>query len=453
MEKDINKEANKANAFDNIFENKEDKVNIVFNERIFDNGYLKEPSFIYFLKEFYPKSILSSFRNKHFNYAVYAYDICLDGLEDGDVVDLDQAIWTAKQFDTVKKVINRFEIELQKERQKEKDEEQYYRLVEEERQADNKRPFKDKFMKAVNTLRNHGVVTPLREFSVQGHSFNPKIKKVISKELEKENRDFSAIIANDYHKKVDNIRMNSFFTMKDYLNNYMKVFIYGSVASKKGLLSMDEITNSYNNSIKLLSKEISNKYFKESIFYNHRYQEMIDNKKEVYNLNSRDRMNLLKNLKESIIKSLDNKYDTKYETLLTSQKQKYTLMKEAVYNQSFLKKIFMPHKYFKEKQELEEVFNRLCSSLHISKEELSKTLDTDSENYKSFIKDSKELCELSQNDLNDIIREVSHEGVFKKEIKVEEVKVNKSIEKEINTVKELNLNLGLEVNTKLAMSN
>ena len=109
----------------------------------------------------------------------------------------------------------------------------------------------------------------------------------------------------------------------------------------------------------------------------------------------------------------------------------------------------MPHKYFKEKQELEEVSNRLCSSLHISKEELSKTLDTDSKNYKFFIKDSKELCNLSQNDLNDIIKEVSCEGVFKKEIKVEEV--NKSIDKEINTSKELNLEL--QVNTKLAMSN
>ena len=451
MEKDINKEVKEANAFDNIFENKEDEVKIVCNEKIFDGGYLKEPSFIYFLKEFYPKSILSSFRNKHFDYAEYVYDICLDGLEKKDVVDLDQAIWTAKQFDAVKKVINGFEKELKKEKQKEKEKEEYYRLVEEERQADNKRPFKDKFEKAVICLRNHGVNTPMREFLVQCHSFDPKNKKVISKELEKENRDFSSIIAKDYHKKEDNLRLNSFLSMKDYLNNYMKVFIYGSVASKKGLLSMDEITNTYNNSIKLLSNEISNKYFMESISYNHKYQEMIDNKKEVYNLNSKDRLNLLKNLKESIIESLDNKYDTKYEHLLLSQKQKYTLMKEAVYNQSFLKKIFMPHKYFKEKQELEEVSNRLCSSLHISKEELSKTLDTDSKNYKSFIKDSKELCNLSQNDLNDIIKEVSCEGVFKKEIKVEEVNVDKSIDKEINTLKELNLEL--KVNTKLAMSN
>ncbi len=451
MEKEINKEVKEANAFNNIFENTEDEVKIICNEKIFDNGYLKEPSFIYFLKEFYPKSILSSFRNKHYKYAVYAYDICLDGLEEKDVVDLDQAIWTAKQFDNVKKVINSFERELKKEKQKEKEEEEYYRLVEEERQADNKRPFKDKFEEAVICLRNHGVNTPMREFLVQGHSFNPKIKKVVSKELEKENRDFSSIIAKDYHKKEDNLTLNSVFSMKDYLNNYMKVFIYGSVASKKGLLSMDEITNTYNNSIKLLSNEISNNYFKESIVYNHKYQEMIDNKKEVYNLNSKDRMNLLKNLKESIIESLDNKYDTKYEHLLLSTKQKYTLMKEAVYNQSFLKKIFMPHKYFKEKQELIEVSNRLCSSLHISKEELSNTLDTDSQNYKSFIKDSKELCNLSQNDLNDIIKEVSAEGVFKKEIKVEEVKANKSIDKEINTLKELNLEV--KVNTKLAMSN
>lgn len=289
--------------------------------------------------------------------------------------------------------------------------------------------------KIVDTLGTHLVYRPLSEFYMKGYSKKPLEEKLITQELQKENRDFSAIIASDYQEKLDVL------SARDYLNNYVKFLVYRSVSTGRGVLSEDEIRKTFNNSIEPLAQAIHDKFYKEPMPYNHRYQEMIENKKEVFNLNSKERMNLLKNLKGSILESLDNKYDTKTDYLLTTQKQKFRLMKEAVYNQSIWKKIFKFGQFLKEKQELVEVCDRLCSSLHISKDKLFNTMDErDTKEYQFFILESKSLYD-AKNDVDDIIKEVKEKNVYKAPMKVEEIKADNIIEeeKDLSNVKDLNL--------------
>ncbi len=307
-------------------------------------------------------------------------------------------------------------------------------MIKREKESLNIR-YKKELWDLMKTIGEGRVYRPFEEFYLEGNSKKPIEKKLITQELAKDNRDFSSIIVKDYHEKFE------LLSVRDYLKDYIKFIVYRSVSSEKGVLSEEEIRNTFNNSIKPLAHEINKKYFKEPMPYDNKMQELIDDKKQVYNLKSSDRINLLKDLKNSILESLDNKYDTKYEYLLTTQKQKFKLMKEAVYNQSIWKKIFRYGTFLKEKQELIEVSDRLCSSLHISKDKLFKTMDEDSNQYIFFTQESKSLYDAAKNDLEDLIKEVKEKGVYKAEIKVEEVKseIEHEVEKDLSNVKDLNL--------------
>lgn len=396
-----------------------------------DEGYLQNSDFLYMLSKLYSKDLLRNFKALYFEYARKIYDFTQEKINDGVFEDLDDVIKAAKLAPSIEKKISEFEKEVKTIVEKKEHDE----MVKREKEEKNSVPYKDEMRKIVDTLGTHLVYRPLSEFYMKGYSKKPLEEKLITQELQKENRDFSAIIASDYQEKLDVL------SARDYLNNYVKFLVYRSVSTGRGVLSEDEIRKTFNNSIEPLAQAIHDKFYKEPMPYNHRYQEMIENKKEVFNLNSKERMNLLKNLKGSILESLDNKYDTKTDYLLTTQKQKFRLMKEAVYNQSIWKKIFKFGQFLKEKQELVEVCDRLCSSLHISKDKLFNTMDErDTKEYQFFILESKSLYD-AKNDVDDIIKEVKEKNVYKAPMKVEEIKADNIIEeeKDLSNVKDLNL--------------
>ena len=443
MEKDIEKELEDEKIQeDEIEEEQEDEseeldeveeepIEFFLADKFDDNGYLENPDFQYFICKVYTRDILKNFTKKYFDYAVKMFDFSMEKINDGTIEDIDVAVSATKESEIITKDINEFDKEAKIAYEKRIDDQ----LEKLEKIIIDKRRYKDELWTCVKELSWHRVYRPLTEFYMKGYSYLPEEKKEITKELDKENRDFSSIIAKDYPERLE------LLSVRDYLKNYIKFLVYISVSTGRGVLTEDEIRTTFNNSIKPLAKEIHDKYYKEPMPYNHKYQEMIENKTEVYNLSSKERMNLLKNLKDSIIESLDNKYDTKNEYLLRTQKQKFLLMKEAVYNQSIWKKIFKFGQFLKEKNELIEVSDRLCSSLHISKDKLFDAMENYNREYTLFIDDSKSLYDAAKNDCEEIIKEVKENNVYKAEIKVEEVSVDKEIdnEKDLSNVKDLNL--------------
>ncbi len=451
MEKDINKDINsidninwsdiESEALDEEYQNKDQEVE---EEEVLEinpignwqdkEGWLQNEDFLYFISNIYSKDLLKNCKKDYFDLAVEFYKIGVKYINNGTMEDIDDVINFAHTDSQSVKFLKEYEDDARKTIEKQNAKKEHDEMIKREKESLNIR-YKKELWDLMKTIGEGRVYRPFEEFYLEGNSKKPIEKKLITQELAKDNRDFSSIIVKDYHEKFE------LLSVRDYLKDYIKFIVYRSVSSEKGVLSEEEIRNTFNNSIKPLAEEINKKYFKETMPYDNKMQELIDDKKQVYNLKSSDRINLLKDLKNSILESLDNKYDTKYEYLLTTQKQKFKLMKEAVYNQSIWKKIFRYSTFLKEKQELIEVSDRLCSSLHISKDKLFKTMDEDSNQYIFFTQESKALYDAAKNDLEDLIKEVKDKGVYKAEIKVEEVKreIEHEVEKDLSNVKDLNL--------------
>ncbi len=431
----VEEEALEENSFD-AFEAEDILITPHEIEYIKDKkSLLLEDDFIEYLNKVYSKVILNNFKNSYFIYAKNTYEHSKKLIKEGRCKDMAECIAKFLATPVCAARIAGFNEEALANEADRKAYNEAEKALTEKENAELEIKYKAELFDLMKELGESNVRRPFEEFYNHGHSKIDLSKRLITSELEKENRDFSDIIIRDYSKKYE------FYPADQYIKAYMKFIIYRSASTERGPLSEDEIRKNYTKSIQPLYEEMRNKYFKNIEFkYDPKIQARIEDKKAIRALNNKDRMSLLKEMKESILSGLDNKYDMNREEYLMNQRQKFSLMKEAVYNQSIWKKIFNYPRFRAEQRELVDVTQRLASSLHVTTDEVLKKVDDENINYNSYIKDAKALSLKSEKDLNDLIKEVKDHNLYKTEIIVDDFVVVENDYKNLDKSVNLDLN-------------
>lgn len=407
-------------------QNLAEQVEVVFPTFTYDykdpNNYLEDKDFLFFINVFYSKNIINKFERKHFVYASNIYTKANELVKVGKYQSREKAIIAALKTPQVEETLTKFEAEREAQIEKDKEIQRAKRELEkeEEKIIEGYGKHKDKMYNAMSRLGDYRIKRPFDEFYSFGFSKLKDNELTIENELKSDNRDISKFIISDYKLLLDAT------SVKEYVKNYIRFFACVTQAKHIRTLTEAEVRDAYHKSCKEISKTIPYKVYNFDIKYDDELQKKIDDKSYLKNISNKDRLNYIKELKESILSDLDKKYEVKYDKLLLNMRQRFELCKKLVYSQSTINKI-MHYGYFaKERNELIDLTDRLSHSLHMKKDDLFKKIDDEGTLYSVFVEESRDLYRDPLNEANGLVDELKKENLFKTELNLDASLLNES---------------------------